>query len=82
MDTVRPWMSSPAIVAAAATPLPQARVQIWEQHICWLPVVDNAGRLVGIVTEGDINGSPIRRPPTFATTTSTTVAAICRSEKL
>jgi CBS domain-containing protein len=48
-------MSSPAIVAAAATPLTQARAQMREQRIRRLPIVDVAGRLVGIVTEGDIN---------------------------
>ena len=55
MDIVRCWMSSPAIVAPATTPLPQARSQMREQRIRRLPVVDNAGRLLGIVTEGDIN---------------------------
>jgi CBS domain-containing protein len=55
MDTVRRWMSSPAIVAPATTPLPQARAQMHEQGIRRLPIVDDAGRLVGIVTEGDIN---------------------------
>jgi CBS domain-containing protein len=55
MESVRRWMSSPAIVAAAATTLPLARAQMREQRIRRLPVVDDAGRLVGIVTEGDIN---------------------------
>lgn len=55
MDIVRRWMSSPAIVAPATAPLPQARKQMREQRIRRLPVVDVAGRLVGIVTEGDIN---------------------------
>jgi CBS domain-containing protein len=55
MDTVRRWMSSPAIVASWVTSLPQARAQMREQRIRRLPVVDAAGRLVGIVTEGDIN---------------------------
>ena len=55
MDTVRRWMSSPAIVVAETTPLPQARRQMREQHIRRLLVVDGDGQLVGIVTEGDIN---------------------------
>jgi CBS domain-containing protein len=55
MDTVRRWMSSPAIVVRETTPLPQARRQMREQRIRRLVVVDVAGRLVGIVTEGDIN---------------------------
>ena len=55
MDIVRCWMSSPAIVAPATTSLPQARTQMREQRIRRLPVVDADRRLVGIVTEGDIN---------------------------
>src|SRR5262245_4740564 len=55
MDTARRWMSSPAIVVGATTPLPEARSQMREQRIRRLPVVDGAGQLVGIVTEGDIN---------------------------
>jgi CBS domain-containing protein len=55
MDTVQRWMSSPAIVVGETAPLPQARRQMREQRIRRLPVVDVAGRLVGIVTEGDIN---------------------------
>jgi CBS domain-containing protein len=48
-------MSKPAIVTLTTTSLPQARRQMQEQRIRRLPVVDVAGRLVGIVTEGDIN---------------------------
>jgi CBS domain-containing protein len=48
-------MSSPAIAVTAATPLPQVRRQMQEQRIRRLPVVDTDGRLIGIVTEGDIN---------------------------
>jgi CBS domain-containing protein len=55
MDIVRRWMSSPAIVVRATTSLPEARSQMRERRIRRLPVVDGAGQLVGIVTEGDIN---------------------------
>ena len=55
MDTVRSWMSSPPIVAAQSMTLPEAREQLKQQHIRRLPVVDAGGRLLGIVTEGDIN---------------------------
>jgi CBS domain-containing protein len=55
MDTVRGWMSCPALVVCETTPLPQARAQMHDQRIRRLPVVDVAERLVGIVTEGDIN---------------------------
>jgi CBS domain-containing protein len=55
MDTVQRWMSSPAIIAPETLVLPKARQLLREHHIRRLPVVDTAGRLVGIVTEGDIN---------------------------
>jgi CBS domain-containing protein len=55
MDTVRRWMTSPAIVAPETMTLPDARRLMHERHIRRLPVVDATGRLVGIVTEGDIN---------------------------
>ena len=55
MDDVRSWMSSPAIVAPETLPLPEARRMLQERRIRRMPVVDAEGRLVGIVTEGDIN---------------------------
>jgi CBS domain-containing protein len=55
MDTVRMWMSSPAIVVEQSMPLPDVRQRLKLQHIRRLTVVDAAGRLQGIVTEGDIN---------------------------
>jgi CBS domain-containing protein len=55
MDTVQTWMSRPAIVVLETTPLPLARRQMREQRIRRLPVVNDGGQLVGIVTEGDIN---------------------------
>jgi CBS domain-containing protein len=55
MDTVKSWMSSPAIVARDTETLPRARVTLLERGIRRLPVVNAAGELVGIVTEGDIN---------------------------
>lgn len=55
MDAVRDWMSSPAIVAPETMTLPEARRMLRERGIRRLPVVNAAGQLVGIVTEGDIN---------------------------
>jgi CBS domain-containing protein len=54
MDTVRMWMSSPAISALHTLTLPEARELMRHHHIRRLPVVDEHGDLVGIVTEGDI----------------------------
>jgi CBS domain-containing protein len=55
MDTVRRWMSSPALVADESMPLPDVRRQLKQQQVRRLPVVNAAGQLVGIITEGDIN---------------------------
>ena len=55
MDTVRQWMSRPAIVAPVTMVLPEARRLLQQHRIRRLPVMDAEGRLIGIVTEGDIN---------------------------
>ncbi len=55
MDTVRVWMSAPPVVAQDTMKLPEARQILAELNIRRLPIVDAAGELVGIVTEGDIN---------------------------
>ena len=55
METVRHWMSCPAIVVQPTITLPEARRILKESRIRRVPVVDAAGQLVGIVTEGDIN---------------------------
>ena len=55
METVRQWMSRPAIVAETTMLLPEARRLLRQRGIRRLPVVDAHRRLVGIVTEGDIN---------------------------
>src|SRR5690349_5660558 len=55
METVRQWMSRPAITVPATIALPAARRLLQHHRIRRLPVVNAEGRLVGIVTEGDIN---------------------------
>jgi len=55
MEIVRQWMSHPVIVAESTMVLPEARQLLRQRSIRRLPVVDAAKRLVGIVTEGDIN---------------------------
>ena len=55
METVHHWMSCPAITAPETMVLPEARRLLRQRRIRRLPVVDARGRLVGIVTEGDIN---------------------------
>jgi CBS domain-containing protein len=55
MDIVKSWMSAPAIIARDIDSLPRARDMLVAEGIRRLPVVNVAGDLVGIVTEGDIN---------------------------
>jgi CBS domain-containing protein len=55
MDTVKAWMSSPAVVANDTETLPRARELIVAAGIRRLPVINAAGNLVGIVTKSDIN---------------------------
>jgi CBS domain-containing protein len=55
METVRQWMSHPAIVAPATMVLPEARRLLQQHRIRRIPVMDTEGKLIGIVTEGDIN---------------------------
>jgi CBS domain-containing protein len=55
MDTVRSWMSSPALVVDELTLLPDVRQRLKQQRVRRLPVLNASGQLVGIVTEGDIN---------------------------
>lgn len=55
MDIVRTWMSSPAITAPESLTLPEAQQMLAQARIRRLPVVDAAGRLVGIVTASDIS---------------------------
>jgi CBS-domain-containing membrane protein len=55
MDTVRQWMSRPAIVAPVTMVLPETRRLLQQHRIRRLPVMDAESRLIGIVTEGDIN---------------------------
>lgn len=51
---VRDWMHAPAVTVGDETPLPEAREALERHRVRRLPVVDESGKLVGIVTQGDI----------------------------
>ncbi|MBN1660863.1 MAG: CBS domain-containing protein [Anaerolineae bacterium] len=51
---VRDWMSSPAVTITPDTPLQAALNLMHEHRFRRLPVVDEKGRLVGIVSERDL----------------------------
>ncbi len=51
---VRMWMTTKVVTVAPETPMMEARSLMKEKGIRRLPVVDKRGRLVGIITQGDI----------------------------
>lgn len=53
-ETARDLMTSPAVTAMPDTPLATAAKRMTEADVKRLPVVDDLGRLVGIVTRGDL----------------------------
>jgi CBS domain-containing protein len=53
-STVARIMSTPAITVRPTTPIPKAAHVMHKRRIGRVPVVDDAGRLVGIVTRGDL----------------------------
>lgn len=55
MDIATIWMTRPAIVVSEHMKLPAARRLMRTQRIRRLPVINDAGQLVGIVSEGDID---------------------------
>lgn len=65
-ELVRDWMTKNVITVLPDTTLPDAHQIMTEQTIRRLPVVDKHGRLVGIITRGDVRGAE----PSQATTLS------------
>jgi CBS domain-containing protein len=54
---VRDWMSKPAVTVAATAPLAEALRRMADHRIHYLPVVNEEGRLIGIVNEDDVLGT-------------------------
>lgn len=63
---VREWMSSPVESIRPETPISDAHQMMKEKSIRRLPVVDKHGKLVGIITKGDVREAS----PSDATTLS------------
>ena len=55
---IRDVMTSPAVVVAPQTPVPQASALMKERRIRHLPVIEN-GQLVGMVSRGDLREASI-----------------------
>jgi CBS domain-containing protein len=58
---IRYWMSAPPITINADAQVSEALALMHEHSIRRLPVVDADGKLVGIITDGDIRGASILR---------------------
>lgn len=56
-ELVKDWMSSDVISISPEMTLPEAHQLMVREQIRRLPVVDDHGRLVGIVTLGDVRGA-------------------------
>ncbi len=56
-ELVKDWMTSNPVTAAADMALPEAHKLMKDRRIRRLPVVDAQGKLLGIVTRGDIRGA-------------------------
>lgn len=56
-ELVKDWMSSDVITITPETTLPEAHQIMKNEEIRRLPVVDQVGRLVGIVSIGDIRAA-------------------------
>lgn len=54
---VADWMTKDVVTATPDTTLPEAHRLMTEHKIRRLPIIDRNGRLVGIVTRGDIRGA-------------------------
>ncbi len=56
-ELVRDWMSTDVITITPDTTLPEAHQIMTNEEIRRLPVIDKDGRLVGIITIGDIRSA-------------------------
>ncbi|HEX6290169.1 MAG TPA: CBS domain-containing protein [Herpetosiphonaceae bacterium] len=58
---IRFWMSTPPITIGADAPISEVLAVMHEHEIRRLPVVDDDGKLRGIITDGDIRGADVLR---------------------
>ena len=56
-ELVRSWMTQDVITVKPSTTLPEAHQIMMDEEIRRLPVVNDKGALVGIVTLGDVRGA-------------------------
>ena len=56
-ELVKVWMTKNVVTADVNTTLPEAHQIMMDSNIRRLPIVDKNGRLIGIVTLGDVRGA-------------------------
>ena len=56
-ELVKVWMTKNIVIAHPDTTLPEAHQLMMDNNIRRLPVVEKNGRLIGIVTLGDVRGA-------------------------
>ena len=56
-ELVKVWMTKNILTATPTTTLPEAHQIMMDNNIRRLPVVEKNGRLIGIVTLGDVRGA-------------------------
>lgn len=56
-ELVRDWMTSQVVTIRPNTTLPQAHELMTQKSVRRLPVLNDRGRLVGIITQGDVRGA-------------------------
>jgi CBS domain-containing protein len=85
---VQDLMTRPAVTVTTGTPVPLAAALLSARGFTMLPVVDEAGRLIGVVTEADllrdrIAPDPRRTPPAARTSGAPAhVGAVMRAHSL
>ena len=53
-QTVASWMTADVLTVTPDTPLPEAVQLLVDRKISGLPVVDDTGKLVGVISESDL----------------------------
>jgi CBS domain-containing protein len=56
-QTVANWMNRELLTVTPSTPISEAVKLLVDRHIGGLPVIDDAGKLVGIISESDLMGA-------------------------
>jgi CBS domain-containing protein len=64
-QTVANWMNRELLTVTPSTPISEAVKLLVDRHIGGLPVIDDAGKLVGIISESDLmwREQGVEQPP-------------------